>query len=68
MAGLQWEAHIIAEARETAQRANAADFPVELSCARGIYVTMIDDPRILAGSAFVLERGTFKLGPKRETR
>jgi hypothetical protein len=64
MAGLQWEAHIIAEARETAERASAADFPVQLSCARGIYVTMIDDPRILAGAAFVLERGTFKLGPK----
>ena len=68
MAGLQWDAHIIAEARETAQHANAADFPVELKCAPGIYVTMIDDPCILAGSAFVLERGAFKLGPKRVAR
>lgn len=63
MVGVQWEAHIIAEARETARRASSADFPVELICAPGIYVTMIDDPRILAGSAFELERGTLKLGP-----
>lgn len=68
MAGLQWDAHIIAEAREIAQHANAVDFPVELKCAPGIYVTMVDDPRILAGSAFVLERGAFKLGPKRVAR
>ena len=68
MPRLQWEAHIIAEARETAERASEADFPVELRCARGIYVTMIDDPRILAGSAFVLERGTFKLGPRLDPR
>jgi len=68
MAGLQWDAHIIAEARETAQHAHAGDFPVELKCAPGIYVTMVDDPRILAGSAFVLERGAFKLGPKRVAR
>jgi len=54
MAGLQWETHIIVEARETAQRASATDFPVELICAPGIYVTVIDDPRILAGTAFVL--------------
>ena len=68
MAGLKWDAHIISEARETAQQASAADFPVELNSAPGIYVTMIDDPRILAGSAFVLERGTFKIGPKRDPR
>lgn len=68
MAGLQWDAHIIAEARETAQHASAADFPVKLNSAPGMFVTMIDDPRILAGYAFVLERGSFKLGPKRVPR
>lgn len=63
MKGIQWEAHIVAEARLIAQRAKEEDFPVELDCARGIYVAMIDCPRVLAGAAFMLDGKTFKFGP-----
>lgn len=68
MKGIQWEPRIVDEARLIAQHSKAEEFPVELDCAPGIYVAMIDCPRVLAGAAFVLDGKTFKLGPMADLR
>ncbi len=63
MAGLKWMPNILAEARTLAEQAEVSAFPIELDCAPGIYVALIDDPKILAGNAFEVAGQYFKVGP-----